>query len=100
MEPLPLATSVPVLPREDPSLAAVHIYAWGDELQARAICEIGLGLTKPAAAEVIRAGLPVSVLCDPTQADAVAALLLQLGGSVAVTPEPGLGMRLLARMSR
>ena len=79
-------------------MASVHVYAWGNELAARSCVQLGLGLTSAAADELIGAGLPVSVLCDLPMAQAVAAFLSELGGKVDVTPEPSLGVRLLARM--
>ena len=83
----------------DPGMASVHVYDWGNVLAARSCVQMGLGLTAAAISELMGGGLPISLLCDEPLAKAVAAYLLELGGKVAVTPEPGMGVRLLARMS-
>ena len=84
---------------EDEVFASVHVYAWGNELAARSVVQVGLGLTSEAANQLIGGGLPVSVLCSMTMAEAVAAFLAELGGKVDVTREPSMGVRLLARMA-
>jgi len=91
--------SVPDDDEEDEVFASVHVYAWGNELAARSCVQLGLGLTSEAANELIGGGLPVSVLCSMPMAEAVAAFLAELGGKVDVTREPGMGVRILARMA-
>jgi hypothetical protein len=80
-------------------MASVHVYEWGNELAARTCVQLGLGLPPRACSDLMRAGLPISLLCDEAQAEAMAAFISEAGGRVAVTPEAGMGVRLLARIA-
>ena len=83
----------------EPEMASVHVYDWGNELAARSCVQMGLGLPPRATTDLMKAGLPISLLCDEPQAEALAAFISELGGRVAVTTESPLAARLLARMS-
>jgi hypothetical protein len=85
-------------PPAEPDMASVHVYDWGNELAARSCVQLGLGLPARACADLMRAGLPISLLCDEPQAEAMAAFIAANGGRVQVTPEAGFAARLLARM--
>jgi len=89
-------STIPATP--DSGMASVHVYDWGNVLAARSCVQLGLGLTVQATSDLLTGGLPISLLCDEPLAGAVAAYISEMGGKCSVTPEPGMGVRLLARL--
>jgi hypothetical protein len=83
----------------DATLASVHVYDWGNALAARSCVQVGLGLGDFTARELMKAALPIALLCELPQAQAMAAFISELGGSVQVKTESSMGSRLLARLS-